>query len=104
MNTICKKQSDLKKIFKTLTEDNGLLDRRLYKVPVALKNITDIEFEEINKKPYYIIQLARELPDNDKRYIIVMIMNDIQLLNEKKKNLSVLNILKIFKILKKPLL
>jgi DNA-directed RNA polymerase subunit H (RpoH/RPB5) len=87
MSLICKKTSDLKKIFKTLTEDGGLLDRRLYKVPTKLKNITDIELEEVNKKPYYIIELTRDI-DNDNRYIIVIIMRDIQLLNDKKKKME----------------
>ena len=84
---ICQKTNDLKKIFKTLLEEGGLLDRRLYIVPDNLKNITDIEIEEINKKLYYIIELSRDI-ENDKRYITVIIMKDIQLLNEKKKKMK----------------
>ena len=48
MSLICKNVGDLKKIFKTITEKGGLLDRRLYKVPDNLKNITEIELEEMD--------------------------------------------------------
>ena len=95
MSLICKNLGDLKKIFKTITEKGGLLDRRLYKVPDNLKNITEIELEEINKRPYYIIELSRNVKEqNDTRSIIVMIMRDIQLLNEKKKKIECIEIMK----------
>lgn len=95
MSLICKNLGDLKKIFKTITEKGGLLDRRLYKVPDNLKNITDIELEEINKSPYYVIELTRNVKDqNDKRSIIIMIMKDIQLLNEKKKKMECIEMMK----------
>jgi len=94
-NVICKNIKDLKKIFKTLTEKGGLLDRRSYKVPENLKNITDIELEEINKQQYYTIELSRTIRGgNDKRYIIVMIMGNIQLLNEKKKKMECVEIMR----------
>jgi DNA-directed RNA polymerase subunit H (RpoH/RPB5) len=101
MTTICKKLSDLKKIFNTLTEKNGMLERRLYKVPSKLKNITNIELEEINKKPYYIIELARDVTEDDKRYIIIMIMRDIQLFNEKKKKMECIEYIKNIKNIEK---
>lgn len=65
-NTIFKDINDFKRCLKTLTEDDtGLINCRNYKVPNNIKNLSHVELENINKEPYYLIEISNHKNDNN---------------------------------------